>query len=99
MSFNRFLRYKLIYFVPLINQSFQITIRSYQKYTITDRIIENPHSVGMNQVPVSSMANGVSWQYRNFLPNNLQTSFLIFIFVAKSNNVEPLKNRNAYGLR
>ena len=53
----------------------------------------------MNQVPVSSMANGVLWQYRNFLPNNLQTSFLIYIFVAESFNVEPFKNRNAYGLR
>ncbi len=51
----------------------------------------------MNQVPVSSITNGVLWQYRIFLPNNLQTSFLIYIFVAKSNHVEPLKTEMPMG--
>ena len=97
MPNNRFLMHKLNYFVVSTNHSFQITIRSYQKNTITDRIIENPHFVGMNQVPDSSMTNGVLWQYRNFLPNNLQTSFLIYIFVAKSNHVEPLKTEMPMG--
>ncbi len=97
MSINRFLMHKLIYFVPSLNHSFQIIIRSYQKYTITDRIIENPHSVGKNQVPVSSMTNSVLWQYHIFLPNNLQTSFLIYIFVAKSNHVEPFKTEMPMG--